>query len=302
MTTVTDLAAQAKALGVTIERLQIRIGAEIGGVDLTRPLNEPLQALIRAALFKHRVIFFRDQDISKEQHIALGRVFGEPEVHPFYRGDYPEITPVRATQATLREHYGGEDPGVNTWHTDMTGRQRPPMAAILRAITVPPLGGDTLWACAVSAYAGLDAETKARIEHLKAEHNALLAFRRYMKTPEDVARITRDYPPQQHPIVRIHPETGERILFVNGSFTTRVIGLEPAESDALLARLFAQFKRPEYQVRFKWRDNSIAIWDERATQHYAVEGFEGADERHLERIAITGEQPFGPDDVKEKAA
>jgi taurine dioxygenase len=175
----------------------------------------------------------------------------------------------------------------------MTGRRTPPKAAILRGIKIPPLGGDTMWACARSAYQGLDQKTREQIEHLEAEHDMMYALGRYLKSDEERAKITELYPRTRHPIVRVHPDTGERMLFVNASFTTGIPDLPAEEGRALLQRLFAQFRRPEYQVRFSWTPDALAFWDERATQHYAVQGFEGAEERYLERVTIVGDAPFG---------
>jgi alpha-ketoglutarate-dependent taurine dioxygenase len=296
-----DLNAAARELGIGITRLQPRIGAEIRGVDLRQPLAEPLRDLIYALLVRYRVIFFRNQDITQEQHLALGRAFGELEVHPLQVGDavlksrYAEIIPVRQEASKLG---GPEDLTANRWHTDMTQRPEPPLAAILRGVKVPTLGGDTLWACAVAAYEGLNAKIKERIENLVAEHDLMPNLNAFFKGDEEKrAKIASASPPQLHPVVRIHPDTAERILFVNSAITTRIVGLEPTESAELLQQLFAQFTRPEYQVRFKWEPNSIAFWDERSTQHYAAQGFEGVDERHMERVTIIGQRPIGASEL-----
>ena len=284
---------QAKGLGVTITPVQLRIGAEIEGVDFRTAITPELRDLLYAALVRHGVIFFRDQPITREQHVALARAFGELEVHPLFEGEYREVLPVRASPAENQEHFGGKELGANTWHTDMSGRRTPPKAALLRGIKIPPLGGDTMWACARSAYRGLDQATREQIETLEAEHDMLHALGRYLKSDEDRAKIAKLHPPTRHPIVRVHPDTGERMLYVNGSFTTRIPDLPPEESRALLQKLFRQFRRPEYQVRFAWTPDAVAFWDERSTQHYAVQGFEGAEERYLERVTIAGDVPFG---------
>src|SRR5581483_1793348 len=188
-----------------------------------------------------------------EQQVAFARRFGELEVHPLntgedghYKGDghVAEILAVRTRQLGLAEFNGRDDGAANNWHTDMTQRPTPPKLAILRGVEVPPLGGDTCWASAISAYDGLDADTKARIESLLAVHDTRPAQRRYAKTAEDLERIDRENPAHEHPVVRIHPDTGERILFVNAGQTKSIVGLPPEESDALLQRLYAQFTRP----------------------------------------------------------
>ncbi len=302
MMPVQELEAAVARRGVTINRLEPRLGAEIEGVDLRQPVDDELRDILYAAMVRHRVIFLRDQHITAEQHVAFGRGFGKLEVHPLntgedghYKGDgHSEILAVRTQQRGLAEFSGRDDGAANNWHTDMTQRPCPPALAILRGVEIPPLGGDTCWASAVSAYDGLDAATKAQIEPLLAVHDTRPAQRRYAKTAEDLERIDRENPPSEHPVVRVHPDTGERMLFVNAGQTKSIVGMAPDESDALLEKLYAQFSRPEYQVRFRWRPNSIAIWDERSTQHYAVQGFEGLEERIMHRICVVGDEPFGP--------
>jgi taurine dioxygenase len=291
----------AASLGATVTRMQPRIGAEIGGVDLRPPLTSALRDFLLAAVVKYRVIFFRNQDMTQAQHVALGRMFGDLEIHPMTENikptpenPHPEIGRIRTSSA--------DQPRTDIWHTDTSFRPRPPMGAILRAIAVPEIGCDTLWSCAVSAYKGLSDGMKRRIETLKAEHDPLLAFGPFLQdNPEERARIARDHAPQSHPIVRIHPDTGERMLFVNANFTTRIVSLEPEESEALLKKLYSEFYRPDYQVRFKWRPNSVAFW-ERSTQHYAVRDFEGPGERIVDRVTIVGDAPVGPSQVRDRVA
>ena len=303
MMTIEELHDAAAARGVSITRLQPRLGAEIGGVDLRQPVDDELRDILYAAVVRHKVIFLHDQDITAQQHADFGKLFGKLEIHPLntgpdghYKGDghVAEILAVRTRQMGLVEFSRKDDGTASNWHTDMTQRPRPPKLAILRGVQVPPLGGDTCWANAVSAYEGLSDETKALIEPLLAIHDTRPAQRRYAKTAEDLERIDRENPPMAHPIVRIHPDTGERILFVNLSQTKSIVGMEPAESDALLAKLYSQFDRVDYHIRFGWRPNSIAMWDERSTQHCAVQGFEGLEERMMHRVCVEGDAPFGP--------
>ena len=294
-----EIADAATGHRLTITKLQPRIGAEIAGADLIN-LTDDARDLIYAALCRHRVLFFRDQKLSRAQHVELGRRFGELEPHPLHRHHiHPEVLPVKSKLGPLEEHGGSsgekdDDQTANRWHTDLTCREAPPAVGILRGVQIPPLGGDTVWASAISAYEGLDDETKARIETLTATHDALVPFRRFVHDEAELANIRAIFPIQHHPIVRIHPDTGERMLFVSGAFVESIDGMDRAESRPLLLRLFAQFQRPEYQVRFSWTPDAIVFWDERATQHYAVQGFEGIDERLVERITTKGDVPFGP--------
>lgn len=272
-------------------------------MDLRQPIDDDLGDILYAATVRHRVIFLRAQEITAQQQAAVGRRFGQLEIHPLntgedghYKGDghVAEILAVRTRQLGLVEFSRGDDGAANNWHTDMTQRPRPPMLAILRGVQVPRLGGDTCWASAVSAYQGLEATTKARIETLMAVHDTRTAQRRYAKTAEDLERIDRENPPTEHPVVRIHPDTSERMLLVNAGQTKNIVGMAAEESAALLQELFAQFSLPEYQVRFRWQPNSIAIWDERSTQRYAVQGFEDLEERIMHRVCVEGDEPFGP--------
>jgi alpha-ketoglutarate-dependent taurine dioxygenase len=268
---------------------QPRIGAEISGIDLREPLTRELRDELRALLLKYKVLFFRDQPINRQQHIAFGKQFGDLDVHPIVQAtEEPTIQPISASQ--FRRRYSGsggrENRYTNRWHTDETFRAVPPLASILRAVELPELGGDTVFADAGAAYDGLSEEVKKRIANLRAIHSSAYGFGWYNNL-ERKAAIERDFPPVEHPLVRIHPETGAKILFVNSVFTSHLVGLEKSESDALLAHLLSQFTLPEYQVRFKWRLGSLAFWDNRATQHYGVWDF-GDATRELERVTIKG--------------
>lgn len=285
-----DLFETARSLGIAILPATPTIGAEISGLDLDRPLSSEEADLLRAAWLRFKVIFFRDQDISHESHVRLGRLFGELEGHPVIPSvaGYPEILRiegvegVQLTAATLAPFQA-----YNKWHTDVTFRDRPSIASILRARILPPLGGDTMWADAAAAYAGLPRAVKDRIEELEAEHDIIRSFSGRV-SQEKRAQLARDFPPVRHPVVRTHPETGEKILYVNYTFTTRIVGLPEEESDSLLRLLFDRIKVPEYQVRFRWTANAIGIWDNRSTQHYAV-GDYWPEHRVLERVTVSGD-------------
>jgi taurine dioxygenase len=263
------------------------IGAEILGVDLAQGLSPDLVTAIRAALLEWKVLFFRDQDIDTDQHIAFARAFGELEVHPFapHKPGYPEVLAITHD----RDHPGRE----NVWHSDVTWREKPSLGSILRAIELPPIGGDTLFADMVAAYAGLSDEVKERIEGRVALHD-FAHFRAGLfkagKTAAEVEAFNRAYPKVEHPIVRTHPETGARALYVNAAFTQHIVGLEPEESKSLLKHLYAQAAIPEYQCRFRWEPGSIAFWDNRASQHYAVSDY-WPSVRRMERVTIIGDRP-----------
>ncbi|WP_199430710.1 TauD/TfdA dioxygenase family protein [Qaidamihabitans albus] len=258
------------------------IGAEIHGVDLGEPLWPELRAELNRALLEWKVLFFRDQDITAEQQRAFARNWGELETNPFIpRGDYAEVTRF-ARDASMPAF-------ENIWHTDVTFRPEPALGSVLRLVQVPPVGGDTMWADMAAAYDNLPAEVKSRIEGLRAVHDYVPGFERFSDR-EFLAGWQEEFPPVEHPVVRRHPETGRRTLFVNQAFTTHIVGLDRVESDRLLHLLFTQAHVPEYQVRFRWAANSVAFWDNRATQHYAVNDYQ-PHVRIAERVAIAGDRP-----------
>ncbi len=263
------------------------IGAEIHGVDLRLPLDAQTLSEVRAALLDWKVVFFRDQDITTEQHLAFARNFGELEVHPFApeKPGYPEVLAITHD----RERPGKE----NTWHSDVTWRLEPSLGSILRSLEVPPVGGDTLFADMYAAYSGLSDEVKAKIEGKTAIHD-FAHFRRGLrkqgKSEAEIEEYNKKYPPAEHPVVRTHPETARKGLYVNAAFTQHIAGMERGESDALLKHLYAQAATPEYQCRFRWGVNSIAFWDNRASQHYAVSDYWPA-VRRMERVTIVGDRP-----------
>jgi len=270
-----------------ITPLQPSLGAQVSGIDLTRPLGPDERDALRAALLAYRVLFFRDQDITREQHIAFGEQFGELEIHPLYaQQECPKIMPLIASETRKRRRgsYNGN------WHADTTFRVTPSSASILRAVIVPPLGGDTLFANTVDAYEQLPDDVKQRIDGLTALHDTKI-FIDAMPEDQHEAFLAAN-PPSVHPVVRVHPETGEKAIYVNNIFTRRILGISDAESEDLLRLLSDQIKRPEFQVRWSWQPHSIAFWDNRSTQHYAVSDY--LEERHMERVTIKGDVPVGP--------
>ncbi|OZM73848.1 taurine dioxygenase [Amycolatopsis antarctica] len=259
------------------------IGAEIDGIDLGAPMYPELRAELNRALLEWKVLFFRDQRITSAQQREFASHWGELETNPFI--------PVGDTDQVTRFARSATSPGYeNIWHTDVTFRPRPALGSVLRLIEVPPVGGDTMWADMAAAYDNLDADVKSRIEGLRAVHDFIPGFVRFSDSA-DLARRQGEFPPVEHPVVRVHPETGRRTLFVNQAFTTHIVGIDRAESDRLLRLLFAQAHVPEFQVRFGWAENSVAFWDNRATQHYAVNDYH-PHARVAERVAIAGDEPF----------
>ena len=289
-----DAAAAMSACGLTVDPLGPVLGAEVSGLRL-KGVVEPQQAdLLRSLLLRYKVLFLRDLDLSHEEHLALGRVWGELEGHPViaHVPGHPEILDIRGSEGRVEDAATDRRfRRLDKWHADVTFRARPSLGAVLRARELPACGGDTLWVDAAAAYGGLSDEVKAKVEKRTATHDLLFDFGDRI-APERRAALAAEFPPQHHPVVRRHPETGERVLFVNASFTRRIDGLGEAESAALLTHLLDQFKTPEYQVRFRWSPNAVAVWDNRSTQHYPVADYWPA-RRRMERVTIAGDVPTG---------
>lgn len=259
------------------------LGAEISGVDLCSELPRTTIDELARALAEWKVLFFRDQPVTSEQHVAFARRFGDLEIHPFIPSNtgIPEL---------VRFEKSAEVAGYeNSWHNDVTWREIPSRAAVLHALHVPDRGGDTLFSDMAAAYDALDDETKNRIDGLSAEHDFLRAFSGVV--PEDRREEMRErYPIQVHPVVIRHPVTGRRTLYVNRNFTNRILGVEGEEERELYRRLILQAWTPEHQVRFRWEKDSIAMWDNFAVQHYASSDY-WPDVRIMERASIIGTRP-----------
>lgn len=268
---------------IIVSPLTPNIGAEIGGVDLATPDIGAHVPAIRAALLAHKVIFFRDQTLTAAQHIAFARHFGDLEIHPATPKDQPD-------PEILRIAHGPNSRGQeNFWHSDVTWRERPSLGSILRAIEVPDVGGDTLFSNMHAAYLGLSPEMQRIARSLTAVHDIARVFAgRLNKAPAD---LHDKYPPQEHPVVRTHPETGLPCLYVNTAFTSHIKGVSQKESAWLLAHFYDQAANPEIQCRFRWRVGSIAFWDNRASQHLAVSDYFPA-ARVMERVTIAGCRPY----------
>lgn len=264
------------------------IGAEISGIRLSGDLSNEVIDELRRALLEWKVLFFRDQDIDRSEHRAFAERWGELETHPFFGYVNPGQTD--ADVVTLAKD-GMSRAVENNWHNDVTWRELPSFAAILRAVEIPPFGGDTLWADTGAAYDVLPTDIRDRIDHLVAEHDWINSFGRLMPQDE-IDRLRPEFPPVQHPVVRVIPETGRRVLFVNFNFTQKIVGVSEAESNELLTLLFRHIQRPEFQVRLKWEPNTIAFWDNRSCQHYAVSDYFPA-RRVMDRISVIGQRPIG---------
>ncbi|MFI0367323.1 TauD/TfdA dioxygenase family protein [Actinomadura sp. 1N219] len=263
-----------------IAPLTPHIGAEIGGVDLTRPIAEDAAAELRRALLEWKVVFFRDQhDFTPDDHLALAAVWGSPEVNPFF----PKAETAGVSRLAKDAQAIGNE---NIWHSDHSFMKAPALGSVLRAVEVPAAGGDTIWADMGAAYDNLSDELKSRIEGLTAVHDWVPSWGSTM-TDEQVAAFREKLPPVEHPVVVRHPVSGRKTLYVNEPFTTRIVGLSEDENRELLDELVLQARIPEYQVRFRWQADSIAIWDNIAVQHYAVNDYY-PQRRVMERIAIAG--------------
>lgn len=280
-----------------VEQLSCAIGAELTGVNLADAVyDESLFGEIRQALFKHKVLFLRDQSISRPEHVAFARKFGELEDHPVVGSDpeNPGLVQIYKKPDQPLDRY------ENAWHSDTTWREAPQFGAVLRCVECPPVGGDTMWANMVLAYEKLPEGVKEQIKDLRARHSIEFSFGAAMPIEKRLA-LKAQYPDPEHPVVRTHADTGEKILYVNG-FTTHFTNYHTAArvrvgqdhthgATDLLRYLISQAQIPEYQVRWRWKPNSIAIWDNSATQHYAVMDYPAC-HRKMERAGIIGTRPF----------
>ena len=277
--------------------LTCALGAEIQGLNLgDAARSDDLFAQIKDLLLQYKVLFLRNQDITRAEHVAFARRFGDLEDHPVAGSDpeHPGLVRIYKSPEQPNDRY------ENSWHSDGTWREKPAMGAVLRCVECPPVGGDTMWANMNLAYEHLPAQVKAQIADLRARHSIEATFGAAMPTDKRLA-LKAQYPDAEHPVVRTHPETGEKVLFVNG-FTTHFTNFHrPAHvrvgqdftqgTSALLQYLISQAMIPEYQVRWRWSPGAVAIWDNRCTQHYAVMDYSPC-HRKMERAGIMGDTPF----------
>jgi taurine dioxygenase len=307
MTTVTEavskpgaparVSSTARLSAIRVEPLTCTIGAEISNVNIGEAARDAdLMGEIRALLLKHKVIFFRDQDISRADHVAFARHFGELEDHPVVGSDpdHPGLVRIYKSPDSPNDRY------ENAWHTDATWRDKPPFGCVLRCVECPEVGGDTMWVNMAAAYERLPEHVKAQIAGLRARHSIEASFGAAMPIEKRLA-LKAQFPDAEHPVVRTHPETGEKVLFVN-AFTTHFTNFHTAENvrfgqdyspgaSQLLNYLISQAFVPEFQVRWRWKPNSVAFWDNRSTQHYAVMDYPPC-HRKMERAGIVGDLPY----------
>ena len=278
--------AAATAGGFEIEPIGPTIGAEIHRLDLTRPLDGETFVKLEAALTTHKVIYLRGQNLTTAQHVAVGRMFGELEVHPFRpEGEFPEIM-------VLDNHKDNPVLSTDVWHSDTTFRECPTKYSILRCLEIPKTGGDTIWADMCAAYDGLSDVMKGMLGGLRAVHD----FKnfRVLFADSDAERLRRMeelYPNPTHPVVRTHPVSGRKAIYVNPQFTLRIDGMTADESRGLLDELYELTHVPEYQFRLRWKPGTITFWDNAATQHYAANDYY-PNRRHMERVAVIGDRPY----------
>jgi len=257
------------------------LGAEVFGIDLAARLTGSQVEAIRNALVAHQVIFFRDQHMSFEQHIGFGRHFGSLHEHPLAAGnhpDHPELLRIHADE--MSKQVAGE-----SWHTDVSCEEEPPMGSMLYLTEVPATGGDTMFASMYAAYEALSRPMQQFLEGLTAVHDGAKIWTKYGMTP------SRPYAQSEHPIVTVHPETGRKLLFVNKVFTTHVPALSAKESDTLLEMLYRHIENPRFMCRFRWQPNSLAFWDNRCTQHQAIFDYFPA-RRSGYRVTVNGTRPL----------
>lgn len=288
---------------MTVKDIEVRplagaLGAELFGVDLSQPLSNKQFDSIHRAFLDHQVIFFRDQTITPEQHLDFARKFGELDIHPFAAGldDYPEILPVVKEAAdTTKANFGG------SWHSDVTFYEKPALGSILYALDVPETGGDTLWANMYLAYETLSDGLMEVLDGLKAVHSASRSFGLNSRTSQrhqegagismEVRATDEAEKEVVHPVIRTHPETGQKLLFVNSNFSQRFVGWTEQESEPLLTFLWEHCTRPEFTCRFRWQKGSIAFWDNRCTQHFALNDYHGH-RREMHRVTVCGDKPY----------
>jgi len=285
---------------MTLETLETHpiagaLGAEISGVDLAKPLTNSQTAEVKQALWDHKVIFFRDQEITPEDHLRIAAMFGDIYRVPFVkaRDDFPDIIDIVKEPADAGKYnFGG------VWHSDATFDQRPPMGSVLYSLDSPPYGGDTLWTDMEAAFAALSDGMREMLQGLTALHSAARNYGSggyFNDAEKQSVSMTIDPDAKgdelvEHPVVRTHPETGNKSLFVNPVYTMRFKDMTEEESQPLLDFLYAHATRPEFQCRFDWSTHAVAIWDNRCTMHFAINDYDGH-RRHMNRVTIAGERP-----------
>ena len=278
---------ESRSLPFEVNRLSPTIGGELLGIDLRKDLTSEVKDLVYEALLVYKVIFFRDQDLTTDQHINFSKNFGDLEVHPFapFKEGYPEV---------LKITHNKKSPGrENLWHSDVTWREEPSLGSVLRMLEKPAHGGDTLFSDMYAAYDDLSDDLKVKLDGAIAVHD-FAGFRKRLikegKGPKEIEAFNKKFPMPEHPVIRTHPDTGKKVIYVNRAFTQHIKGWEEEESKEMLDFLYSSASTPEYQCRFSWENNSIAFWDNRACQHYANSDY-WPQIRRVERVTIVGDRP-----------
>ena len=269
-----------------IRPLTATLGAEVVGVDLADVDGSTLDA-IRQAWLDHKVLVLRDQHITREEHIAFGRRFGDLEIHPFATGTLGDSGHDEIVQITSKPE---RLVAANTWHSDVTWREEPSMGSILRGVVIPPAGGDTCFADTAAAYERLPDDWKDRVDDKVAVHDFVKTFGRGVP-PEKMEEMRATYPPARHPVIRTHPETGARGIYTNRQFTSHVEGVDDEESEAIINRLERAILDPSVQCRVRWQVDTFVMWDNRAVQHFATDDF-WPETRTVERVTVVGDRPY----------
>lgn len=281
--------SQTRSVPVTVTPLSGTIGAEIAGVDLAADLSDDQFQMVHQAFLDHHVVVFRGQTLSSEQQMRFGRRFGELDFHPFVEGSaaHPEVLDI-VTEPDDRLNFGGG------WHTDVTFLAEPDLGSILYGIEIPTFGGDTLFSSQVAAYDALSDPMKEMLGRLTATHSAAKQYREGGPSTKSKAMKPTDTDPTEftvsHPVVRTHPETGRKALYVNGGFTTRIDGLTRDESTMLLEFLLGHAVKERFTCRVRWEPGTLIMWDNRCVQHHALHDYAGQ-RRHVRRITVKGDQP-----------
>ena len=265
---------------LTVSRLTHSIGAEVSGIDLSRPVEPDVAKEIVDLFHEHQVLFFRDVELDDRTHRDFARNFGELHQFAFLppiSEDLPEVHVLDIDGAKPKTA------NADIWHSDATFLERPPLGSMLRAVILPPVGGDTLWASMYAAYEALSSKVQRLLEDMRAVHDSSNSAVHARKA------VNADYQPVSHPVVRTHPVTARKALFVNKTFTTRLEGVTDRENESLLPMLTDHVRSPDFQVRFHWTPGAVALWDNRCTQHYAVADYSGR--RRMHRVVIEGDVP-----------
>jgi len=275
-------------VSIEIRPVTACVGATISGVDLRGPLAEEERSSIERALLDHGVLFFRGQDITPDQQVAFAEQFGTISIPPMA----PEGSP--RPEVMVLDQVSPKGEGADNWHSDNTFMTEPPMGSILRAVELPSVGGDTCFASAVAAYEALSEPVRRLVDGLRAVHDITRPMQRAIAAgifdEAKLAELQERWPPVEHPVARTHPVSGRKALYVNGNSTTHLVGLSERENDLLLPFLNDHVRSPEFQCRFQWDTSSIAFWDNRTVQHYAVPDYD--ERRVMHRVTLTGDKPY----------